>query len=77
MPKNNSDAKAELPRFDWDWICEFCYKTINSQFLPDDWDLVWQSAVCPECQEKVKCDGGYTLVKLGAYAKVPDPRLLQ
>ena len=60
-------------KFPWDWICEFCHKTINGE-LPDDWDFVWQSAVCPECKEKVARDGGYGVVKGGAYATGPDPR---
>lgn len=56
------------------WICEFCFKRIYVNFLPTDWDLVWQSAVCPECQEKVRNDGGYGIVKGGAYATSKDPR---
>ncbi|HEY3315211.1 MAG TPA: DUF5131 family protein, partial [Bacillota bacterium] len=56
------------------WLCEFCYKTHYGPRLPADWDLVWQSAVCPECQEKVKRDGGYGKVFCGAYATTPDPR---
>jgi len=56
------------------WVCEFCFKVCNENNLPEMWDLVWQSAVCPECQERVKADGGYDVVKGGAYAKGPDPR---
>ena len=44
-----------------DWICEFCYKPADGD-LPPEWDLVWQSAVCPECQQRVKEDGGYAVV---------------
>ena len=37
--------------------------------------LVWQSAVCPECQGKVNRTGrGYSVIKGGAYAATPDPR---
>ncbi len=38
----------------WKWVCEFCYRKSNRKILPKDWDLVWQSAVCPKCQERVK-----------------------
>lgn len=56
------------------WICEFCYREDASARLPDKWDFVWQSAVCPECRVRVHADGGYAVVKGGAYAKRPDPR---
>jgi hypothetical protein len=59
----------------WDWICEFCFKTIKGKILPDSWDWVWQSAVCPECLERVKTDGGFFKVPGGAYAGgKADPR---
>lgn len=60
-------------KFDWDWICEFCYKTVKGKF-PKGWDWQWQSAVCPECQAKVARDGGYGVVLGGAYATKKDPR---
>jgi len=56
-----------------DWICEFCHRAVKGN-LPEDWDLVWQSAVCPECQKRVAKDGGYDVVVGGAYAMAPDPR---
>lgn len=56
------------------WFCEFCYKTDYSNMLPSKWDLVWQSAVCPECQERVAKNGGYGVVPCGAYATKPEPR---
>ena len=56
-----------------DWICEFCFTPIHGR-LPDDWDWVLQSAVCPSCIKRVARDGGYAVVKGGAYAAVPDPR---
>jgi len=58
----------------WKWICEFCFKKSYQRFLPDGWEWVWQSAVCPSCRKRVEKDGGYNVVKGGAYAKVPDPR---
>ena len=60
--------------YSWKWICEFCYKTSDESKLPKGWDFVWQSAVCPECQQKVATDGGYAVVKGGTYATIPDPR---
>ncbi len=31
------------------WVCELCYKEVESGNLPDTWELVWQSAICPAC----------------------------
>jgi len=57
------------------WLCEFCYKQSNRKNLPETWNLVWQSAVCPDCQKRVARDGGYGVVKGGAYANgKKDPR---
>ena len=57
------------------WICEFCFRTSNESQLPASWDWVWQSAVCPQCQRLVALEGGYGVVKGGAYAYgKPDPR---
>jgi len=57
------------------WVCEFCFRTSTAgKSLPADWVLVWQSAVCPECQKRVAQDGGYGVVKGMAYATGPDPR---
>ena len=56
------------------WICEFCYRVYMGNPLPDEWDRVWQSNVCPVCQKRVELDGGYGVVKDGAYAVSPDPR---
>lgn len=55
------------------FICEFCYKPARSP-LPYEWELAWQSAVCPDCQEKVRRDGGYHIVLGGAYSFAKDPR---
>jgi dCMP deaminase len=55
------------------YVCEFCYKPA-SENLPPSWDLVMQSAVCPDCQTKVEDAGGYGVVKGGTYAFAPDPR---
>ncbi len=60
----------------WKWVCEFCFKQSNHNILPSGWDLVWQSAVCPNCQKRVANDGGYFVVKGGAYAGTRrDPRI--
>lgn len=56
------------------WLCEFCYRTHYGDQLPETWDWVWQSAVCPECKERTARDGGYGVVRGGAYATQPDPR---
>ena len=57
------------------WICEFCFLQNTDAILPEGWDLVWQSPVCPSCRERVANDGGYAVVKGGAYAGgKPDPR---
>lgn len=59
-----------------DWICEFCYKPADGD-LPPSWKLMWQSAVCPDCQEKVAQKGGYGAVVGGAFAFGKDPRVTQ
>ncbi len=56
------------------WICEFCYTQRYTDILPRAWDLVWQSAVCPVCRCRVAKNGGYYVVKGGAYALGKDPR---
>lgn len=57
------------------WVCEFCYRIFKGEILADGWDLIWQSAVCPDCQKRVQEDGGYHVVKGGAYAgRKRDPR---
>lgn len=55
-------------------ICEFCYRPAPEDTEKAGWDLVWQSFVCPGCQLLVARDGGYAVVKCGAYAGIPDPR---
>ena len=64
--------KTKLSR----WVCEYCYRIFYGTRLPDDWDFVWQSAVCPDCKGKVAQDGGYGVVPGGKYAIGPDPRSL-
>lgn len=49
-----------------DFICGYCGLVVEGD-LPSDWDLVLQTPVCPDCQFRVSGDGGYTVVKLGAY----------
>lgn len=58
-------------------ICEFCYKSLPATAdgrLPEGWEFVWQSYVCPDCVKRVAFDGGYHFVPGGAYAQGPDPR---
>ncbi|MFH5805148.1 hypothetical protein [Alienimonas sp. DA493] len=50
------------------WVCEFCFRTTDADPLPADWKFAWQSAICPECQPRVREDGGYMVVCGGAYA---------
>jgi len=58
----------------WKWICEFCFRLLYVDQLLDGWDFVWQSAVCPECRQRVAHDGGYAVVPGGKYATSSDPR---
>lgn len=59
------------------WVCEFCFKISKRNRLPAKWDFILQSAVCPQCQRRVQSDGGYGVVKGGAYANGKrDPRAL-
>lgn len=50
-----------------DFTCGYCYKEVEGD-LPSDWDLVLQTPVCPDCQYQVSWNGGYSVVKLGAFA---------
>lgn len=56
-----------------DYICEFCFKPGEGD-IPNSWDFVWQSAVCPDCKAKVATHGGYAVVKGGTFAFCSDPR---
>ena len=71
-----SEAGPPVPRpsSPWAWLCEFCFRVIAEGPLPSSWELVWQSAVCPECQKRVAERGGYAVVPGGAFAQGPDPR---
>jgi hypothetical protein len=56
------------------WVCHYCHVEISGAF-PREWELVWQSPVCPGCWKRVPGDGGIAVVKGGAYADGrPDPR---
>ena len=69
--------QAQMPKKQWwKWVCEFCFKKSNLNDLPDGWDLVWDCAVCPNCQKSLEKDSGHAIVKGGAYAKKGrrDPR---
>ncbi len=52
-----------------DWICFYCYKPATGN-LPNDWDLIWQSPVCPDCLKRAKT--GVTIG--GEFAYMDDPR---
>lgn len=56
------------------WICEFCFAMSAAEVLPATWARVLQCSVCPYCRERVAADGGYEIVKAGAYAEGQDPR---
>jgi hypothetical protein len=56
-------------------ICEFCYREAPADDIPSDWDIVWQSLVCPDCQWRVLHAGGYATVSGGAFATKRDPRV--
>ena len=43
--------KEELEALKPAWVCEFCFACLLDGDLPNDWDLVWQSAICPSCQK--------------------------
>ena len=38
------------------WVCELCFRTIRADRLPDDWELVHQSAVCPDCIRRARAN---------------------
>jgi hypothetical protein len=57
-----------------DWICELCYKPVVGN-LPNDWELVWGSAMCPDCMNKVKLSGKSIMdTKCGCFSYMPDSR---
>ena len=69
--------KGEVEALKPAWVCEFCFACLLDGDLPSDWDLVWQSAICPSCQKKVSDDGGIFKVKGGAYSDGRrDPRTI-
>ena len=55
-------------------VCEFCHRCAPGTNPPATWELVYQSWVCPRCQEDVPRAGGYHKVPGGAYATADDPR---
>jgi hypothetical protein len=57
------------------WICEICYRALPLIDLPTDWDLVFQSAICPKCLEYAKeNDIPFCDLVCGSRACGPDPR---
>ncbi len=52
---------------EYEWQCAFCHEIYYGNPLSEKWDRVWQHNVCPECQIRVEKDGGYAVVKCGAY----------
>ncbi|MFL6416122.1 MAG: hypothetical protein ACJ74Y_10710 [Bryobacteraceae bacterium] len=64
-----------MSEHDWKWVCEFCFRTIKDDVLPNNWEWIYQSAVCPDCKARVEASGGYRVVMGGAYAgSRKDPR---
>jgi hypothetical protein len=61
------------------WICAYCYRALLKGNLPPDWDLVFQSPICPDCLARAKRehpDDWPRVVKCGEYANgKPDPRV--
>jgi hypothetical protein len=59
------------------WVCEYCYATSDDSILPPDWDMIWQSVVCPECVRRLaaKTIEVHTTPG-GAFANTVDPRFL-
>jgi len=57
-------------------VCELCFRKAPEGDLPADWDIIWQSLVCPECQKRAKQEGkDIPHMKGGCYADGrPDPR---
>lgn len=56
------------------WVCELCHRRDTSRSLPDGWELVLQSAVCHECRELARVNGGIMNAYGGMFAQGPDPR---
>jgi predicted amidophosphoribosyltransferase len=60
-------------------ICELCYTEapIKDGKVTENWDLVFQSFICPNCQKKAEAEGKPLAHCVGGcYANgKPDPRL--
>lgn len=57
------------------WVCEICYRALPKMDLPANWELVWQSAICHDCQKYAKRRKiGLTQLVCGSRAQGPDPR---
>ncbi len=77
LETKHETLKGEVEALKPAWVCEYCFVCLLEGNLPDDWDLVFQSAVCPSCQKKAKRDGGYHKVFGGAYSNGRrDPRAI-
>jgi len=72
-PESSTPQGERVEGWRPDWICEFCYRPVDGD-LPPSWELVLGCGVCPDCHAKVFRDGGFHVVKGGAYAFARDPR---
>jgi hypothetical protein len=73
MPTHETLPRSPAPR----WICELCYKVIYTDILPDHWDFILQTVICPECAARSKKDGSdMTNLHSGEFAPegTTDPR---
>lgn len=72
LPDIEAALKWVNNQWEWNWICELCFKTAKIEWFAG-WRRGYTSSICPECREKMKRDG-YTFVPHGVYATGPDPR---
>lgn len=57
------------------WLCEICYRALPAINLPPEWELVFQCAICPECQQYAKRRKiALNQLVCGSRAQGPDPR---
>ena len=56
-------------------ICELCYVETPEGDIPQDWDIVWQSLICPECQTRLAALSiRYSDAVGGMFTDKKDPR---
>jgi hypothetical protein len=59
-------------------MCEYCYIEVVADTMPEEWDLIFQSYLCPTCIARAKKEHPHDwlyVVKCGEYSNgKPDPR---